>query len=230
MPESIIGLPADQPGGKKLHTRQRTVTVSGTATAVEEQYVIPLRSSRRVLNRCAGSTYRVVGAAALTQDICAIYNDSGASTNIWVTRIEVMMDPTAALTAVGPKVTLYRSSTQPTGGAVTVGQSIDSGDDVYGAGYNQAMISPSTTDGGTNTAISNVTIATQSQIKSKYVGRQQTAAGYLVPVAIDLCPASGLGITPGSGLVIRVEAAATTSNPATNHWLTSAEWERYDIP
>ena len=223
MPESFVGLPPDSTG-KKHRTRQRTIG----ANTIEEPYVIPV-SERNTLNTVMVSTYRTLGAAALTQNLLTIENQVGSGRLCAVRRISVQMDATAVLVAVAPHVIVNRTTAMPSGGTILPEMQFDT------AQTNSAQIlarGATASNGGAATAITATPAAGQSW--SQYTMRIATSVGQIVmddqsviPLLAENTP---IILREGQALVVQVVAAATTSNPATNNWLVNALYEGYTLP
>lgn len=223
MPESFIGLPPDSTG-KKTRTRQRVVG----ANTIEEQYVIPI-SERNVLNTVMVSSFRTLGAAALTQNLMTIENQTGSGRLVGVRRISVQLDATAALLTVAPHVIVSRTTAMPTGGTVLTETQFDTG------ATNSALIlarGATASNGGTATAITANPATGQGW--SQYTMRIATAVGQIImddqSVIPTLCADTPIILREGQALVVQVLAATTASNPATNHWIVNAVFDGYTIP
>jgi len=224
MPESFIGLPPDSTG-KKTRTRQRVIG----ANTVEEQYVIPV-DGRNVLNTVITSTFRTLGSATLTQNLLAIENQTGSGRLLGVRRLTVQLDATGVLAAVAPTVGAFRTTAMPTGGTILPETQIDTTQTNSGLLVARGATA---SHGGAATAIV-ATPATGNPAWGQYTMRVATAVGQILmedqSILPALCEDTPLILREGQALVVQVVAAATTSNPATNHWICNAVFDGYTLP
>ncbi len=195
---------------------------SSTIGGEEAQNVVPV-SDRVISAHVNVSAFRTLGAAALLHNIFTIENAGGSTVLVAVKRISVQLDTTAVLTAVAPSVKASRITTLPTGGTVLGKVTHDTNEtsnaSVVCRGANAA-------DGGAATAI---TATAGVAFWSQLTMRQHTLAGQVVmddePVIPTLSESDPLILRAGQALLVQVVAAATTSNPATNHWVLNAMFE-----
>lgn len=126
MPDQVIVVSPDSTG-KAVHTRQRTVTVGGVSTTVEEQYIITI-SKRDISNVChATSGNLTVQATAQTgasgSGFWWLYNPIGSSVLLALSHIRFMSQMTAALTTpTSPRIALSGwswTSGSPAGAIIT---------------------------------------------------------------------------------------------------------------
>jgi len=168
----------------------------------------------------SAATFRTLGTAAVAQNLFVIYNTTSAQT-VLVRRLVMQMDATAVLTAVMPIIKTCRIASYSGGQALS---KIDWGATTSSAAVQ--LVGTNIADGGTATAITATPGATLWQ---QYGMRMHTLVGQVQ--GIDNNVVSGitenypirLGV--GQGLLVHIVAAATTSNPATNHYFVQCAWE-----
>ena len=191
---------------------------------VSAQYGLPVDadSARNVTFRGGAGTFRTLGTAALLQNLFTIENAVGSGVKVSVTKVNFRMDATAVLVAVVPFIKLSRTAAIPTGGTV-LGKA--SRDTTLTSSASVVMRGGTASDGGAATAIT----ATQgSMFKADGGMRLHTAVGQVLIDQTDLCSSDNpIILRAGEALVVTVDAAVATSNPATNHWQVSVVWEEY---
>ncbi|MDQ3706621.1 MAG: hypothetical protein M3437_15655 [Chloroflexota bacterium] len=191
------------------------------------QHVIS-ESGRVVSAEVAVTSFRTIGAAALTQNLFSLENAAGSSLLVAVRRISVQLDATAVLTAVAPSIKVSRITTLPTGGTALGKVPFDSAD-----ASNASVVARGATasDGGAATAI---TATLGTPLWSQLTMRLHTAVGQVLMDDESVIPAlsenTPVILRAGQALLVQVVAAATTSNPNTNHWLINAMFEEYTEP
>lgn len=183
---------------------------------------VDLDSARTVSYRGGAGTFRTLGAAALLHNLFTIENAAGSSVLVAVTKINFRMDATAVLTDVVPFVKLSRPTALPTGGTVLTKATRDT---ALTSSASVVCRGATASDGGAATAIT----ATQgAMFKADGGMRMHTLVGQVLLDQTDLCSADNpIILRAGEALLVCVDAAATTSDPATNHWQVSAVWEEY---
>ncbi len=224
MPESIVQLPADSTG-KKLRHRERTIG----ANTVYEQYVIPT-SERVVSAEVMCSSWRTIGAAALTQNLFTLENTAGSAVIVALRRLSVQLDATALLAAVAPTVQLSRTTATPTGGTVLAKTLFDTADS---SAANVIARAATASHGGAATAIT-ATPSAGTAGWSQLTMRMHSLVGQVLmedeAVAPSLAEGTPIIIRAGEAVMVQAVAAATSSNPATNHWVLNAMWEEFTLP
>ncbi len=217
MTDSFVGLPADG-AGKQLRTRLRGTT--------HDQYVIPT-STRNVSNTGLVTTWRTIGAAALTQNLFAISNASGSTTLIAVRRLVAQIDHTAILAAVMPQIKAVRITAGIAGGGTLLDKKQLDTSLVENAGV--TVRGATASDGGAATAITGTLDA--GAIWQQFGSRMHTAVGQILgndnsvlPTLVENDP---IILRANQALVVQVVATATTSNPATNHWFVQCVWDEF---
>lgn len=224
MPTSFIGLPPDSTG-KKIRSRQRTEG----ANTVEEQFFIPT-TERVVQCEVMTSTWRTLGAAAVTHNIFTLENTAGSAVVVALRRLSVQLDATAVLTSVAPTVNLYRTTALPTGGTVLAKTMFDTNET---SAANVVARSATASNGGAATAITATPVA-GTAAWGQFTMRIATAVGQIVMDDQSLVPTlaqdTPMLIRPGQAILAQVVASVATSNPVTNHWVINALWEEVTFP
>lgn len=169
----------------------------------------------------AAGTFRILGNAALLHNLFSIENAVGSAVNVRILSLTVRLDATAVLITVMPTIKTTRPTALPTGGTVLTKVALDtnktSSASVILRGANAA-------EGGAATAIT----ATQGPIlKAEYSMRMHTLVGQIDgnPRALDT--ERPIILRAGQAILVCVESAPATSNPATNHWQVDVEWEEF---
>jgi len=236
VPEGLIGLPADQQAGKKLHTRQRSVVVLGVATNVEDQHVIAASTTRRGLIKGSAGTFRMPGNALIQQDLCAFVLVSGFSNPAILRSLKVAVDTIAANANTSVLARAFRLQGTEVGGGNGFHQTYY-GDDTGVNGVSaQGGIGIRTTnqaDGGALTALTGqgtVAVNTSQLLGQAYLSRQHTLAGFVDPARSELIPEGGVVMVAPSSILVRLDAPVAAANPATNQYIVTAEWEVFDNP
>jgi len=168
----------------------------------------------------SAATFRTLGTAAVAQNLFVIYNTTSAQT-VLVRRLVMQMDATAVLTAVMPIIKTCRIASYSGGQALS---KIDWGATTSSAAVQ--LVGTNTVDGGTATAI---TATPGDTLWQQYGMRCHTLVGQILGVDNNVLSAISetypvmLGV--GQGLLVHIVAAATGSNPATNHYFIECAWE-----
>lgn len=169
------------------------------------------------------ATFRTVGAAAVAQNLFSIWNN-GANRVVRVRRLVMQMDATAVLTAFMPLVKTSRVTAAPGAGITLPKVRWDTNDTDTHADI--VVKGECSADGGTRTALT----GTPGDILWQQYGmRLHTAAGQVLGIDNNVltCITESFPVVlrSGQGLVVHVVAAATTSNPATNHYFVQCAWD-----
>lgn len=168
----------------------------------------------------SAATFRTLGAAATAQNFFTIMNGD-ASRVVRVRRLVFQMDATAVLTAVMPIIKTCRISAASGGTALTKvdwDTSAASDADVVCRGATAS-------DGGSATAI---TATPGTTLWQQFGMRLHTAVGQVLAPDNNslsiICESTPVILRPGEGLLVHIVAAATSSNPATNHYFVQCVW------
>ncbi len=186
------------------------------------QNVVPV-SNRIVSAQVNVSAFRTLGAAALLHNVFSIENQAGSSVLVAVRRMAVLLDATAVLAAVAPSVKVSRITTLPTGGTV-LGKVTTDTDETSNASV--VVRGATASDGGGATAI---TATAGTAIWTQLTMRMHSLVGQVLmedeSVIPGLSESDPIILRAGQALLVQVVAAATTSNPATNHWVVNSVFE-----
>lgn len=170
----------------------------------------------------SASTFRQVGNAGTTQNLLTIENID-ATKLVWIRRITVQMDTTAALTAVSPLIKTSRTTGVPTGGT-TLSKGLF--DTTAASNANTIVRGSTASDGGAN---SGPTATASTVVWEQFGTRLHTAVGQVLtpdmsclPVLVDL---QDFVLRQNEALMVHIVAAIGTSNPATNHYVVNVCWE-----
>jgi hypothetical protein len=168
----------------------------------------------------SAASFRTLGAAAVAQNFFTIMNTASAKT-VYVRRLVMQMDATAVLTTFMPLVKTCRIAAASNGTVLTkVDWSAATSDSSI------VVLGATNSDGGTATAISATPGATLWQ---QFGMRMHTLVGQVQGIDNNVLSAISetypVRLGPGEGLLVHIVAAATTSNPATNHYFVECAWE-----
>ncbi len=198
----------------------RSSTIGGELA----QNVVPV-SNRVVSAQINASGFRTLGAAALLQNVFSIENAAGSTVLVAVRRMAVQLDATALLAAVAPSVKVSRITALPTGGTALGKVPADSANT---SNASVVVRGATASDGGAATAI---TATAGTAFWSQLTMRMHSLVGQVVmddePVIPGLSENDPFILRAGEALLVQIVAAATTSNPATNHWVINTVFEEY---
>jgi len=168
----------------------------------------------------SAASFRTLGTAATAQNFFTIFNGH-ASKVVRVRRMTFQMDATAVLTTFMPIVKTCRVSAASGGTALTKV-------DWDTASASDALVvcrGATASDGGGATAI---TATPGTTLWQQFGMRLHTAVGQVLGndnnVLSVICESTPVVLRPGEGLLVHIVAAATTSNPATNHYFVQCAW------
>jgi hypothetical protein len=168
------------------------------------------------------ATFRIPGNAATTHNLFSIFN-SGTNRVVRVRRLVMQMDATAVLTAVMPIVKTSRITTAPTGGAVVPQVQWDT---ALATSHADVVCRGGASADGTASAI---TATPGDVLWQQYGMRLHTAVGQVLGidnnVLTSITENNPVVLRQNQGLLVQVVAAATTSNPNTNHWFVQCAWD-----
>jgi hypothetical protein len=170
----------------------------------------------------SASTFRQIGNAGTTQNLLTIENID-ATKLVWIRRITVQMDTTAALTNVSPLIKTSRTTGVPTGGSTLTKGLFDT---TAASNANTIVRGSTASDGGAN---SGPTATAGTVVWEQFMTRLHTAAGQVLapdmsclPVLVEL---ENFVLRQNEALLVHIVAAAGASNPATNHYVINVCWE-----
>lgn len=225
MGENRVGVTDQSAGAGVVEVRTRQRTVGGSS--VEEQYVIPI-SERVPSYKGMVSSFRTLGAAATSQNVFTASNTTGSSVILAIRRLTVQMDATAVLTAVTPQFKVSRASAAPSGGTALTKVPFDSS---LSSSGNVSFLGATASDGGAATAITATAGSTGWQ---QMAFRLHTAVGQVLindePLVPVLCADDPVYLRANEHLLVQLIATATTSNPATNHYIVQCMFEEFTLP
>ena len=173
----------------------------------------------------SAATFRTLGNAATTQTLFTLENTTGSAVTVNVRRLLVQMDATAALTTFMPLIKTSRSSAIPTGGTTLSKAQFDT---TQSSVANVTARGATASDGGAATAI---TATPGTIIWQQMAMRMHTLVGQVLAPDNNLLPTlvenSGyeFKLAANQALMVQIVAAATTSNPNTNHYFVECVWE-----
>jgi len=179
------------------------------------------------MSHFSACTFRTLGAAATTQNIFSLENTAGSTRNVRIKRLVFQMDATAVLTAVMPLFKTSRPTALPTGGTALGKAQFNTG---VASVANVVARGATASDGGAATAIT----ATPGTIMwQQYAMRLHTAVGQVLALDNNVLTAISADnpviLAPGEAILVQCVAAATSSNPATNHYMVMCAWEEVAI-
>lgn len=173
------------------------------------------------------ASFRTLGNATVLQNIFSLENTAGSAVTVRVRRLLVQMDATAVLTTFMPLIKTARvTGALPTGGTALAKGTFDT---AQSSAANVVARGATASDGGAATAIT----ATMGTVHwQQYTMRMHTLVGQvlapdnnLLPGLVDQAGTYDFLLRAGEALVVAVVAAATTSNPATNHYFVECVWD-----
>lgn len=172
--------------------------------------------------RFSVATFRTIGNAATTQNLFTIWN-GGTNRIVNIERLTFQMDATAVLTSVMPLVKSSRISSAPSGGTTLTKTLWDTG---VSSHSDISCLGATASDGGTLTAIT----STPGDIIWQQFGmRLHTAVGQVLGLDNNLLPQVAENtpflLKQNQGLVVHIVAAASSSNPSTNHYFVCCAWD-----
>ena len=165
-------------------------------------------------------TVAMLGNDATAQNLFAIQNSIGSRVDVNVRRLALQMDAIGALTTFMPIVRTSRAT------AITGGARLDKGKGFTSTQSSDAFVTFLSQIGET----SPIAATPGDTIWQQYCNRmhstveqQQGTDQNLIPL---LVVNQDFKLQPGESLLVRVVAAAGTSNPAsTNNWIVQCVWE-----
>lgn len=170
----------------------------------------------------SAATFRELGNAGTTQNLMTIENID-ATKLVYIRRILVQMDATAALAAVMPLIKTSRTTGVPTGGTTLTKGLFDT---TAASNANTIVRGSTASDGGAN---SGPTATAGTVLWEQFGMRLHTAVGQVLSIDYDSLPvliaSTNFVLRQNEALMVHIVAAAGTSNPNTNHYFVQVIWE-----
>jgi hypothetical protein len=170
----------------------------------------------------SAASFRTLGSAATPHNLFTIENID-ATKLVYIRRMTVQLDATAALASVMPQVKVSRATAVPTGGT-TLNKALF--DTANSSNANTIVRGATASDGGAATAI---TATAGTSIWQQYCMRMHTVAGQVLAPDNNVLPllveTENLILRQNEALLVQIVASAGASNPATNHWFCNIVWE-----
>lgn len=229
MTTRAVGVTDTASGAGVADVRVRERTDPSLGTTVAEQYVIPI-SERVASYKGMATSFRMPGRAATTQNLFSIYNTTGSAVLVAVRRLSIQMDATAVLVAVAKSVKTTRQTTAPTNGTALTKVPFDSSQT---SAANVEVRNDASADG--TVSATTLTATPSANIAwSQLIMRMHTLVGQVLmddeSCIPGLCADDPVILRANEGLLVAVVAAATTSNPATDHHIVNCVWEEFTLP
>lgn len=175
--------------------------------------------------RGVASTFRILGSAAVPQNIFTLENLTGSGKLVYLRGLYFAIETTVALLTIACQIDLSRTTGIPSGGTVLAKVAIDT---ALSSNANVILRGASPSDGGAASAIT-VTAAV-GYIGRDFIPRQATAVGLITQqYYTDLLPrylleSDSLIIRENQAVVVQITGTAA-SNAATNHYIISCVWD-----
>lgn len=227
MADRGVGVTDTAPGAgvAEVRTRERTIN----AATYAEQYVIPI-SERVPSYKGMVSTFRTIGRIATAQNLFSIFNTAGSTVLVAVRRVSIQMDTTTALTVVSPVMRTARMTADATNGTALTKVPVDT---LLTSNASVTVKGDASAD-GTNSGTTLTSTPAAAKGWGQFVMRLHTAAGQVImddeAMIPQLSDDDPVILRAGEGLLVHVVAAATTSNPASNHYIVNCMWEEFTLP
>lgn len=175
------------------------------------------------------TTFRTLGAAAFIHNLFSIENQAGSAVTVTLRKLVVIVDATATLTVVMPLVKctkIFGGGILPAGGTTLTKGSFDS---TQSSAAQVVCRGATASDGGGATAI---VCKPGIILWQQYAMRMHTIVGQvlypdnsMIPLLNEEQSLPSLILRAGEALLIQVNAAPTSSNPNTNHWVVNCMWQ-----
>lgn len=228
MPDSFIPYAADPATvGRRQATVKRSETRDGVTADFQRDEVIV--TDRRVRTfRGTGSTFRTPGNAATPQNIWSIENAAAAGSGLVVSLRDlfIMSAQVTANATMPPWLTLFRTTTLPTGGITFTKVSKDTRDAASNAGV--VIRQTVSADGGAATAITAAFVA--PRLATRIASQLYTAVGVYQSEPQDMLvgiPDDELLLQPGQAYVLSVNTAAAADNIAGRSFWVDFGWTEF---
>lgn len=170
----------------------------------------------------AVGTFRQVGSAATPQNLFSIENIDSTKL-VYVRQIVVQVDETVVLTSVTPYIRISRATGVPSGGTTLNKGQFDTNN---ASNSNTICRGTTASDGGAN---SGPTATAGDTLWEQFIMRVHTAVGQILTPDTVMMPAialiSNFILRQNQALLVQLLASAGASNPSTNHYMVSCQWE-----
>ena len=169
------------------------------------------------------ATFREIGSGATPQNLFSIENIDSTKL-VYIRKLILQCDETAALTSVTPLIKVSRATGVPTGGTVLAKGLFDAN---ASSNANTICRGSTASDGGAN---SGPTATAGDVIWEQFIMRVHTAVGQILTPDQDLLPAALIAaqqfiLRQNQALLVQIVAPAGASNPASNHYGVMVAWE-----
>ena len=188
-------------------------------------YVNP--ENNKVIFRGRSATFRTLGRAGTAgQKIAAIHNATGSSVTVNVKKIMVDMWATVvkAITVPPPIIRIWKFTAVPTNGTAMTKNKIG------GTGASSASVTlwnDSTADGSGSATTLTVTLPAGTIVDQLVPPRIITAVGEVDTNPLIFEYPAGIQLAALEGICVFVDYTGATSNPTTDMWFSSIEWEEW---
>jgi hypothetical protein len=175
------------------------------------------------------ATFRTPGRAAVSHKIMALHNASGSAVLVDVHKItvDVYFTVAKAVTVPPPILRLSRFTTLPTGGTALAKVPEDT---AMTPNANVTAWQDASADGTSATALT-ITVPAGQAITQEIGPRLITAAGYEVADRMEFLNDTGaITLRALEGVVLEVVSPAGTSEPITDMFIASVQWDEYTRP
>lgn len=172
------------------------------------------------------STFRILGSAAVPQNIFTLENLSGSGKLVYIRGLYLRTDTTVVLLTVTCQADLLRTSAIPSGGTVLLKTALDTN---LNSNANIILRGANAADGGAATAITAAVVG-QGYIFRNFISRQATAVGQVqqqYPMSLlpdALYETDRLTLRENQAIVLQITGTAA-SNAATNHYIVICIWD-----
>jgi hypothetical protein len=171
------------------------------------------------------NTFRTPGRAGTSgQKLFALFNAAGSTTTVLLTSVHVELYQTVvkAVTVAPPVIRVHRITALPTQGTslAKVPKNTDLSSHV-----NITCHGDASADGTSSAQALSVTPPAGHLLEQSFAPRMITAAGYYAFDRIEFFKQSVARLFPGSGCVVELAYTAAGSNPTTDQWIVTADWE-----
>lgn len=176
------------------------------------------------------ATFRTPGRAGTTgQKIFAIHNSTASAVVVELHKISVDKVETVvkAVTVLPPVVRLWKVTVLPTNG--TAGTKVSRDSSATASSSAVTIFQDASADGTSSGTTLTATLPAGTVVAQEFASRLITAAGNEASDKIELIN-SDLGsvvLNPLQGLVVFLDYVDATSNPITDMWTVTAQWEEY---